>query len=104
MLSMIYLVFTAAILFTIGDIFIKEWIINNTYINYIYGILIYVFAMQFSLHAMKFKSIQIISISGILLNTILYTLYSYYRYNDILTNSQIVGIILSFISIMIMWK
>lgn len=95
-------VFVSAIIYTIGDIYLKIWVTTTSLKFYWIGCIIYIIGTQITLQTMKYRPIQIVGILGVLLNTIFFTLYSYYAYDEQLKMTQLIGIGLSIIAMIIM--
>ena len=90
------------LILTVGDIFIKKWTLDNSFINFLIGLIFWIIALL--LLAYSFKSINIVSATfiEILVNIITLVIADYFFFKDPITLMEIVGIITGFIAIYIL--
>jgi len=87
---------------TIGDIMMKKWVLTNHPLFYLYGFLIYAFALNFVAISFKYKNIAVATIIFVLVNVISLTLVSWFYFNEKLSVVQLVGIGLGFLAVIIL--
>lgn len=96
------ILFGGGVVLTVGDIFMKEWVKNDSMVFYIIGILIYLVGMNFLAASFKFKNIGVASLILVLFNIIVLTIVSWLFFKESLTVPQLIGIVLGLISVSIL--
>jgi len=87
---------------TIGDIFMKKWVVTGNNILYLYGFLIYAFALNFVALSFKCKNIAVATIIFVLINVISLTLVSWFYFQEKLSVTQLIGMGLGIASVIIL--
>lgn len=87
---------------TVGDIFMKKWVITDNFRLYLYGMLIYTFALNFVAVSFKCKNIAVATIIFVLVNVISLTLVSWFYFNEKLSIVQLIGIGLGIVSVIVL--
>jgi multidrug transporter EmrE-like cation transporter len=88
------LVLMGGLVLTLGDMFMKQWSINNNWISFSLGMIIWVIGLVFLAFSFKSKNIAVASLIFSLSNVIFLTLISWLYYKEPLTTYQIIGIFL----------
>jgi len=88
------LVVIGGFILTIGDIFMKQWSVNNSWITFIIGLLTWSIGLVFLAFSFKFKNIAVASLIFSLSNVIFLTLLSWLYYKETLTTFQIIGMLM----------
>ena len=87
---------------TVGDVFMKNWIVTGANKWYIYGLLVYIFALNFVAFSFKSKNIAVATIIFVLVNVISLTLVSWFYFEEKLTTTQLIGIGLGIASVIVL--
>lgn len=87
---------------TLGDIVMKEWIINNSYYWYSSGIVMYTLGLNFLAQSFRYKNISVASVLLVIFNVITLTLVSFFFFSEKITIQKIIGIALGLISVIIL--
>jgi len=96
------LLLTGGCILTIGDIFMKKWVISDNPKLYLYGMLIYIFSLNFVAFSFKSKNIAVATIIFVLVNVISLTLVSWFYFNEKLSITQLFGIALGIASVIVL--
>ncbi len=95
----IILVVLSGLILTIGDIAMKEWVLNSKHIYYILGLAIYVIGLMFLAQTFKYKNIAVASIMVVIFNVVILSIVSWIFFKEDLSFMQIVGILLGLASV-----
>lgn len=90
------------IVLTIGDLFMKEWVITNKSWIYIVGIIIYIIGLNFLAFSFKYKNIAVATVIFVLINIITLLTFSYFYFHEKLTGLEIGGILLGIAAIVML--
>ncbi len=93
------LVLIGGLILTIGDIVFKNWAISNNWVTFFFGLSIWTIGLVFLAFSFKYKNIAIASLIFSLSNVILLTLMSWLYYDEGLTTTQFIGIVLGIIAV-----
>ena len=93
------LVLAGGVVLTIGDIFMKEWVLKNENWLFIVGLIIYIIGLILLSFSFKYKNIAVASMIFVIFNIVTLLLASWLFFKDSLTYQQIIGIILGISSI-----
>jgi multidrug transporter EmrE-like cation transporter len=88
------LVLIGGLVLTIGDVFMKQWSLNNNWPTFILGMLVWVMGLICLAFSFKSKNIAVASLIFSLSNVVFLTLLSWLYYKEPLTTYQILGMIL----------
>jgi multidrug transporter EmrE-like cation transporter len=88
------LVLIGGLILTIGDVFMKQWSLNNNWPTFTLGMLIWVMGLICLAFSFKSKNIAVASLIFSLSNVVFLTLLSWLYYKEPLTTYQILGMIL----------
>lgn len=88
------LVLIGGLILTVGDVLMKQWSINNNWLTFSIGLLIWTIGLVFLAFSFKTKNIAVASLIFSLSNVIFLTLLSWLYYKEPLTTYQIIGIFL----------
>jgi multidrug transporter EmrE-like cation transporter len=88
------LVLIGGLILTVGDIFMKQWTLNNNWNTFIWGMLVWVIGLICLAFSFKSKNIAVASLIFSLSNVVFLTLLSWLYYKEPLTTYQIIGMIL----------
>lgn len=88
------LVLVGGLVLTIGDIFMKQWSLNNDTSTFLMGMGVWVIGLVCLAFSFKTKNIAVASLIFSLSNVIFLTLVSWLYYKEPLTTTQIVGMVL----------
>lgn len=88
------LVLIGGFILTVGDIFMKQWSLNNNWPTFILGLFIWTIGLVCLAFSFKTKNIAVASLIFSLSNVIFLTLVSWLYYKEPLTTYQIVGMVL----------
>ena len=95
------LLILGGLLFTVGDIFIKKWIIDNSLLNFFIGLIFWIIGLLILAYSSRFINIVSASFIEILANIITLVFADYFFFKDPVTLQEIVGIITGLIAIYI---
>jgi len=84
---------------TIGDVFLKNWTLNNNNTEYYLGFLCYNIGIYFLVTTFKEKNITTSIVIYILVNIVSFAILNSLCFNDNLNSTQIFGVILAVCSI-----
>lgn len=98
----IILLLIGGLILTIGDIFMKKWVGNNSYLFYIIGLAIWLVGLNFLAQSFKFKNIAVASVIFVIFNAITISLVSWFYFKETLSPLQIFGIILGIMAVVIL--
>lgn len=98
---MLYLIL-GGMLLTIGDIVFKYWLTDSKVILYVLGLSLYVLGLVCLVQSFKIKNIAVASAIFVIVNITTLAIVSSIFFNESLTIKQIVGILLSFIVVLIL--
>ena len=90
------------IILTIGDLFMKEWVVTNKSTLYIIGIIIYLVGLNFLAFSFKYKNIAVASVIFVLINIITLLAFSYFYFHEKLSGLEISGILLGIAAIVML--
>ena len=90
------------IILTIGDLFMKKWVVSNSWIIYISGMIIYIIGLNFLAFTFKFKNIAVASVIFVLFNIITLILFSYFYFKEGLSTYEIAGMVLGILAIILL--
>jgi len=93
------LVLIGGLILTIGDVFMKQWSMNNNWVTFALGLLIWTIGLVLLAFSFKTKNIAVASLIFSLSNVIFLTLLSWLYYKEPLTTQEIIGISLGIGSI-----
>lgn len=96
------ILFIGGIALTIGDLIMKEWVLNNKLSFYLLGIFVYLIGLLFLSYSFKFENIAIASALFVIFNIITLLLFSYFYFKEPLSWQQLVGVGLAITSIIIL--
>lgn len=88
------LVLMGGLVLTFGDMFMKQWSIDNNWISFSLGMIIWVIGLVFLAFSFKSKNIAVASLIFSLSNVIFLALITWLYYKEPLTTYQIIGIFL----------
>lgn len=88
------LVLMGGLVLTFGDMFMKQWSIDNNWISFSSGMIIWVIGLVFLAFSFKSKNIAVASLIFSLSNVIFLALITWLYYKEPLTTYQIIGIFL----------
>lgn len=98
----IIILIIGGLLLTVGDIFMKEWLIKNSNTFFIIGLIIYFISMVLLALSYKFENIAIASTIIEIINTISVILIFTIFFKENLSITQIAGLVLGVISIILL--
>lgn len=87
---------------SVGDIFFKQWSLSDNNNEYILGFLFYNIGIYFLVTTFKERNITMSVVIYILVNIISFALINSIYFNDHLSSTQIFGVILAVIAIIIL--
>jgi multidrug transporter EmrE-like cation transporter len=90
------------VVLTIGDLFMKKWVVSNFFWIYIIGMFFYIIGLNFLAFSFKYKNIAVASVIFILINIITLLLFSYFYFKEKLGIYEIAGITLGIIAIIML--
>ncbi len=96
------ILFIGGLILTLGDLIFKNWVEKGALYSasYVIGILLYLLGSMALVESYKYDiNIVAAGIIQVLFNTIILVIFTYFYFNEPLTLSQIVGILLGVISI-----
>ncbi len=96
------LLFLGGVILTIGDIFMKRWVVTNELFIYLVGMVIYVAGLNFLAQSFKFENIAVASIIFVIFNVVTLTLFSWLYFKEPLSIIQVAGIILGLTSVFLL--
>lgn len=96
------LLIIGAFIDTVGDIIMKEWVINKNPWLFALGMFIYLVGLGFLAFSYNYKNIAVASVIFVILNVVALSLVSWFYFKEVLTPIQIVGIIVGIVAIFIL--
>jgi multidrug transporter EmrE-like cation transporter len=93
------LVLIGGIILTIGDVFMKQWSSNNSWLTFAIGLLTWSVGLVFLAFSFKYKNIAVASLIFSLSNVIFLTLLSWLYYKETLTTYQIIGMLIGIVAV-----
>jgi multidrug transporter EmrE-like cation transporter len=90
------------ILLTIGDLFMKKWVMSNAAGIYVTGMIFYVIGLNFLAASFKYKNIAVASVIFVLFNVITLLLFSYFYFKEGLSSYEIIGMVLGIVAIVLL--
>jgi len=93
------LVLIGGVILTIGDVFMKQWSSNNSWITFAIGLLTWSVGLVFLAFSFKYKNIAVASLIFSLSNVIFLTLLSWLYYKETLTTYQIIGMLIGIVAV-----
>ncbi|MGJ8664998.1 MAG: hypothetical protein ACSHW7_01410 [Patiriisocius sp.] len=95
------LIAAGAIFDTIGDVFIKNWIANNTNISLGFGVFFYVVGLSFLIYSFTFKNMVVTSVLFIIFNLILLSMVNFFYFNESFSSKEAVALVLGIAAIIL---
>lgn len=95
-------VILGSISLTIGDIFMRKWVADDSYGNFSIGFICYLFGMLFLAFSFKYKNIAIASMLLVLFNIITLLIVSWYMFKEPISTKEIIGIALGISAIILL--
>jgi multidrug transporter EmrE-like cation transporter len=99
MLIAFVLLAISGIVLTVGDLFMKKWVVSNNYVFHYIGLAIYLVGLIFLAHSFKYKNIAVATVISIVINLATLTLVSWLYFKEALTLGQGIGVFLGVLSI-----
>ncbi|MEI7718987.1 MAG: EamA family transporter [archaeon] len=96
------LLIAGGLVVTVGDLFMKDWVITNKSWIYVLGMIFYLIGMNFLALSFKYKNIAVASVIFILINVITLLAFSYFYFQEKLTGFEIAGVILGILAIIML--
>ena len=90
------------LILTVGDLFMKEWVITNKTVIYIGGMIFYIIGLNFLAFSFKYKNIAVASVIFVLINIITLLIFSYFYFHEKLTGLEVFGIVLGIAAIIML--
>jgi multidrug transporter EmrE-like cation transporter len=90
------------IILTVGDLFMKQWVLKNNWVIFAIGLFIYLIGEIFLAFSFKWENIAVASVIFVLFNVFTLSLVSYLYFKEALSGSQIGGIILGVAAIILL--
>lgn len=90
------------IVLTIGDLFMKKWVVTHNNFIYIAGLFIWLLGLVFLAASFKYKNIAVASVIFVLFNIITLLLFSWFYFEEKLSGLEIGGILLGLIAIVLL--
>lgn len=98
----IVLLFIGAIFSTIGDVFMKKWVLIKSPLLFVLGLICYLMGLVFLSFTYHYKNITVATLTFLILNILIFSLINWIYFKESLTKSQIGGIILGIITLAIL--
>lgn len=95
-------VILGSISLTVGDIFMKKWVGDNSYSNFSIGFFCYMLGMLFLAFSFKYKNIAIASMLLVLFNIITLLILSWLMFKEPISLKEIIGIALGISAIILL--
>lgn len=93
---------TGGIVLTVGDLFMKKWVVSNSAWIYFLGMIFYVIGLNFLAFSFKYKNIAVASVIFVLINIITLLIFSYFYFKEKMGTFEFVGIILGIVAIVML--
>ena len=87
---------------TVGDLVAGKWVQNKNKFLYIVVIILYLIGLNFLIQSYRYSDIAIASILFDLFNVITLTVAGIYLFKENITKTELAGIIVGFVSIVIL--
>jgi len=100
--EIILLLTIGAIFLTTGDIIAKKWVLSDKKYWYFLTLLFYIIGLNFLIASYRFEDIAVASITLEILNITILTLVGIRLYKEKISKTELTGIILGIISIIIL--
>lgn len=92
----------SGVLLTVGDLFMKQWVVSKTHWFYVIGIAIYFIGLNFLAQAYLFRHIAIATTIVNILNVVTLSIISWVLFKDYLTVKQICGLVLATVALVLL--
>ena len=87
---------------TIGDLFMKKWVVSNSWVIYAFGMVLWFVGLNFLAFSFKFKNIAVASVMFMLFNVLSLLLFSYFYFKEGLSFYEITGLVFGIIAIVLL--
>jgi multidrug transporter EmrE-like cation transporter len=87
---------------TVGDLFMKKWVVTSSPYVYIVGMIFYIIGLNCLAFSFKYKNIAVASVIFVLINIITLLLFSYFYFKERLGGFEIAGILLGIVAIVML--
>ena len=102
MLLPLALVIVGGIVLTVGDLFMKKWVVSGGFNLYAAGLAIYLIGMMFLAQSFKYRNIGVASIMLVIFNITTLSLVSWFYFREKLSLLEIGGLILGIVAVCMM--
>ncbi len=101
-MNTIGILLAAGIILTIGDLFAGRWIQTKSRFLYTLVLVLYMIGLNFLIYSYKFEDIAVASIMMEIFNIVTLTLAGKFLFKENITKTEIMGIIVGVIAIIIL--
>jgi multidrug transporter EmrE-like cation transporter len=98
----IILLLVGGLILTIGDIFMKKWVVSNNAYIYLTGMAVYLIGLNFLAQSFRFKNIAVASVIFVIFNVVTLSIVSWFYFKETLSPLQIIGMVIGIISIVVL--
>lgn len=98
----VVLVVLAGFVLTLGDIAVKKWLVTGQQQFYVYGLLVYMVALNMVMWSFKAKNISVASMLVILVNVISFAVINWTVFGEKLDTTQMLGIALGLLAVLLL--
>jgi len=96
------ILFIGGLILTFGDIIMKKWVISNSPITYIQGMILYLVGLNFLAYSFRQKDIAVASVIFIVFNVVTLAIAGKILFDESLSTVKIVSMTLALSSIVVM--
>jgi multidrug transporter EmrE-like cation transporter len=101
-MNTIFVLLTAGIVLTIGDIFAGKWVESNKKYFYFLTLIFYMIGLNFLIYSYKFEDIAVAAIIMEIFNIVTLTLVGRFLFKENITRTETAGIIVGIIAVIIL--
>jgi multidrug transporter EmrE-like cation transporter len=80
----------------------KKWVVSNSWIIYLFGLIIWIIGLNFLAFSFKYKNIAVASVLFILFNVLSLVLVSYFYFKEGLSYYEMAGMLLGILAIVLL--
>ena len=101
-MTVVLILLAGGFFLTIGDIFAKKWVLTESPYLFVSVLFLYLVGLNFLVFSYRYKEIAPASITLEIFNVILLAIVGTYLYKERISRTEIAGIVLGILSVIIM--
>lgn len=96
------ILFIGGLILTFGDIIMKKWVVSNSSLTYIQGMMLYLVGLNFLAYSFRQKDIAVASVIFIVFNVVTLAIAGKILFDENLSTVKIISMVLALSSIVVM--